>query len=44
MQWYDAFSGDPLLVADSILEAKVQIFSRALGVQYARWHARERHR
>src|SRR5689334_15536080 len=32
MQWYDAFSGDALLVAESIAEAKVQSFSRKLGV------------
>jgi len=37
MQWYDAFSGDPLLVDGSIAEAKVQTFCRELGVPYARW-------
>ena len=41
MQWYDAFSGDALLVAESIAEAKVQTFSRKLGVPYALWRAHE---
>lgn len=44
MQWYDAFSGDPLLVSESIAEAKVQILSRNLGVPYAPWRARESRR
>lgn len=35
MQWYDAFSGDPLLVDESIAEAKVQTFCRKLEVPYA---------
>jgi hypothetical protein len=39
MQWYDAFSGDPLLVEESIPEAKVQGFCRKLGAKYARWRA-----
>ncbi len=39
MQWYDAFSRDPLLVDESIAEAKVQTFSCKLGVPYARWRA-----
>jgi len=39
MQWYDAFSGDPLLVNESIAETKVQSFSRKLGVTCARWRA-----
>jgi hypothetical protein len=39
MQWYDAFSGDPLLVDASIPEASVQSFCRKLGVNYARWRA-----
>ena len=41
MQWYDAFSGDPLLVDGSIAEAKVQTFCRILGVPYAIWCAHE---
>ena len=44
MQWYDAFSGDALLVAESIAEAKVQSFSRRLGVPYAHWRVHERTR
>jgi hypothetical protein len=44
MQWYDAFSGDALLIAESIAEAKVQTFTRKLGVPYAPWRARERRR
>jgi hypothetical protein len=39
MQWYDAFSGDPLLIEESIPEAKVQGFCRKLGAKYARWRA-----
>jgi hypothetical protein len=39
IQWYDAFSGDPLLIAESIPEAKVQSFSRKLVLKYARWRA-----
>jgi hypothetical protein len=39
MQWYDAFSGDPLLVDESVGEMKVQTFCRKLGVPYARWRA-----
>ena len=39
MQWYDAFSGDPLLIAESIAEVNVQEFCRKLGAKYARWHA-----
>jgi hypothetical protein len=39
MQWYDAFSGDPLLVDESVGEMKVQTFIRKLGVPYARWRA-----
>jgi len=39
MQWYDAFSGDPLLIEESIPEAKVQGFCRKLGVKYVRWRA-----
>jgi hypothetical protein len=37
MQWYDAFSGDSLLVNESIGEMKIQSFCRKLGVSYARW-------
>jgi hypothetical protein len=44
MQWYDAFSGDALLVAESIAEAKVQTFCRKLGVPYALWRAHEQSR
>jgi hypothetical protein len=36
VQWYDAFSGDPLLIAESIPETKVQSFCRKLGVKYVR--------
>jgi hypothetical protein len=39
MQWYDAFSGDPLLIEESIPEAKVQGFCRKLGAKYARWNS-----
>ena len=39
LQWYDAFSGDPLLLDESVGEMKVQIFCRKLGVPYARWRA-----
>jgi len=39
MQWYDAFSGDPLLVDESVGEMKVQTFCRQLGVPYSRWRA-----
>jgi hypothetical protein len=39
LQWYDAFSGDPLLVDESVGEMKVQTFCRKLGVPYARWRA-----
>lgn len=35
MQWYDAFSGDPLLIA-AIAEARVQGFCRSVGASYAR--------
>jgi hypothetical protein len=44
MQWYDAFSGDALLIADSIAEGKVRAFSHKLGVPYAPWRVRERRR
>jgi hypothetical protein len=37
MQWYDAFSGDPLLIGESIPEAQVESFCRKLGAKYARW-------
>jgi hypothetical protein len=37
MRWYDAFSGDPVLIEESIPEAKVQGFCRKLGAKYARW-------
>ena len=37
MQWYDAFSGDALLVHESISETTVQAFCRKLEVPYARW-------
>lgn len=36
MQWYDAFSGDPLLVDQSIPEAQVHRFCSKLGVPYVR--------
>ena len=39
MQWYDAFSGDSLLVDAAVPEASVQDFCRKLGVKYARWRA-----
>jgi hypothetical protein len=39
MQWYDAFSGDPLLIGESIPEAQVDSFCRKLGAKYARWRA-----
>jgi hypothetical protein len=39
MQWYDAFSGDPLLVDESVGEMKVQAFCRKLGVSSAPWRA-----
>ena len=39
MQWYDAFSGDPLLIEESIPKAQVERFCRKLGVKYARWRA-----
>jgi hypothetical protein len=39
IQWYDAFSGDPLLVDESVGEKKVQTFCRKLVVPYARWYA-----
>jgi hypothetical protein len=39
MQWYDAFSGDSLLIEESIPEANVRSFCRKLGVEYARWRA-----
>jgi hypothetical protein len=39
MQWYDAFSGDPLLVDEAIPETNVLSFCRKLGAQYARWSA-----
>jgi len=39
MQWYDAFSGDPLLIGEFIPEEKVQGLCRKLGVKYARWRA-----
>ncbi len=42
MQWYDAFSGDPLLVDESVGEMKVQTFCRKLGVPYARWRAADK--
>lgn len=44
MQWYDAFSSDALLVAESIAEVKVQTFSHKLGVPYAFWRPHERSR
>jgi hypothetical protein len=44
MQWYGAFSGDALLVADSIPETRVQSFSRKLGVPYSPWTAHESRR
>jgi hypothetical protein len=39
MQWYDAFSGDALLVAGTISEMKVHMFSLKLGVPYRPWRA-----
>ena len=39
MQWYDAFDL-PLLIDESVGEARLQNFCRKLGVQYARWHAK----
>ena len=39
LRWYDAFSGDPLLIEKSIPEANVQDFCRKLGAKYARWNA-----
>jgi hypothetical protein len=39
MQWYDAFSGDPSLIEESIPEEKVQGFCSKLAVKYARWCA-----
>ena len=39
MQWYDAFSGDPLLVNESIGEANLQSFIRKLKAQYVPWRA-----
>ena len=39
MRWYDAFSGDPLLIDESISEVTVQSFCRKLGVKYSRWRA-----
>jgi len=35
IRWYDAFSGDPLLIAESIPEEQVQSFCRKLRVNYA---------
>jgi hypothetical protein len=40
MQWYDAFSGDPVLIEECMPEAKVRGFCCKLGVKYARWRAR----
>lgn len=39
MQWYDAFSGDPLLIGESVPEAEVQSLCRQLEVKYTRWRA-----
>jgi hypothetical protein len=39
MQWYDGFSGEPLLIKGSIPEATVQDFCLKLGAKYARWHS-----
>jgi hypothetical protein len=39
MQWYDAFSGDAMLIEESIPEAKVQSFCRKLGMKYGPWRA-----
>jgi hypothetical protein len=38
MQWYDAFDL-PLLIDESIEEAKLEKFCRKLNAKYARWHA-----
>ena len=38
MQWYDAFDL-PLLVEESIVEAKLQPFCSTLGAHYSRWNA-----
>ncbi len=35
MQWYDAFSGEPLLVDESVTETKVQAFCNKLRISYA---------
>ena len=37
MQWYDAFSGDPLLVDESITETALEGFCRKLALEYAHW-------
>jgi len=41
LQWYDAFSGDPVLLDESIREEALQSFCRRLGAQYASWHAKK---
>ena len=41
LQWYDAFSGDPALLDESIREEALQVFCRKLRVQYASWRARK---
>jgi hypothetical protein len=38
MQWYDAFDL-PLLIDESIAEAKLHNFCQKLGAQYIRWRA-----
>jgi len=41
LQWYDAFSGDPVLLDGSIREEALQVFCRRLGARYACWRARK---
>lgn len=41
LQWYDAFSGDPVLLDESISEKALQSFCRKLGAQYVSWRAKK---
>jgi hypothetical protein len=39
LQWYDAFSHDPLLVSGDIAESCVSAFSNSLGCEYRKYRA-----
>ena len=40
LQWYDAFSGDPALLDESISEVALKTFCEKVGARYAIWRAK----